>query len=329
MDYCLEIKNIMANEISLFKDYLNSKESSLLVKDFSYDYKIYHSKSKPLKAKSFNTKLPSFNIKTFKVKDIYGLLYLMEEEKKNPSFYGAIVSYDGVPYNIFSYNFIEMFSVISMMKDFNVYSYYNSDKNQIELSEEDKERTKKYLQNLDIKNIKISHEKKDQKEELYFMCKNRNVEDYGMHLSDLHMKVNDSPAEIIKQVFRISDEYLFNIEAIGPEEIAIDTNDWMVECSIIDLGAVVPAYGWFKKEDENMKDMVCATKHPNISSNGQSYCTGIHVRESITGISELTYGNLNSPLNQNIWGDHSLSIAKEFIELYWSLLISIDIKEMK
>jgi hypothetical protein len=287
----------------------------------------------------------------YDVLGLVGLANLLDTMSGNLDFYGCIVLIDKdnqkIPYNPLSESFMKklLAGVISVKDDTKlkvfVYSVKGMVDNDVALQTVD------MLSNISVVSAEtIKIEKPDDEEEIKTLwlkapsywddnnsqqsaVNNGTLED--IHLDQLHKSIQFTASDKIDY----KDLLAFDIDMLINSEIEDNSNsiikkmlekNWMIELSVIDIGGmIVPAYGLFEHKDNAMYDILCATKHPNISSDGSDYCTGVNGRTTLKGISELSYGNLTSQLNSKIWSKNSLSIAKGFVAYYTEKFMSLEV----
>jgi len=335
----ITLKRLFLNELERFVD-TKKDDKNIFKKTFSLDYSIYTTKTEPIEQQKYNyTAFPDIKMIPYNVKGIEGMISLVNEMIQLPEFFGALVLLDSkedtkkAPYNILSYTFIRKLqeNIIKIPKEVKVIIYLHKDK----ISENIIKQTEEYLLNLELN--EISFEPKDddtenkQKEPTLLLKAPKEWEDTDndIHLSDLHIEIKKKELRNVSKTQHIDIEMIKNAELVYENEQVkqlLKEGNWCVEMGVIDLGGTIaPAYGIYKHNNNIIEDIVCVTKHPNISSNGSNYCTGVNGKTTIKGVSELSYGNLSSPMNINIWHKDSFSIAKAFQKVYWDLLLSIEV----
>jgi hypothetical protein len=329
------MKRLLAEELLKFVE-SKKDDKNISKKSFSVDYAIYSTDSLPdSKNKEYEyIGIPSFNAITYTVKGIEGMMTLLNESIDNPTFYGAIAliktknNEEKTPYNILSYTFIRKIADKSItINDGTKVIIYSLKK---KINEDVVDSYEEQLMSLDMKDIIIEQEEgSDDKPSLLLKApKEWEDADRGVHLSDLHVQLDTRD-------INTNTLLKFDIDMIRNAELTyenlkvkqmLSAGSWMVDMGCIDAsGVVVPAYGFYLHKNGKMYDLICAQKHPNISFCGSNYCTGTNGKQTIKGVSELSYGNLSSPMNSSIWHEDSFSIAKAFQKVFWNMLCKTEI----
>jgi len=309
----LVLNKMLSDEISEFKNYVVENKGIVKSNNISYDYGIYETtidnKDMSLNAKG---EMPNFNISMFKAKNFDGMIELLRLSMENDLFYGLIfIDNDNKPHNLLSYDVISKLNKFKTLTNIKVAVYLSTTK-------PIKKHTKtaeEAIMTLEVKNISLSvDESKDP--ELYLMAPEE-MREIVDHIDEYHIKVDDNV-----KLITIAEEMLFNCKMQDGSSLTT-INNWSIELSMIDSSIIIPTYGWFSKKDGNVLPLLSNVMHPNVSSSGSSVCTGSHIKNSIIGISELSYGNLNSPMNSTIWDSKmSLSIARGYVNIYHKLLLA-------
>ena len=332
-------------------------DTDVNVEHFSETYGIYVSKFdrdyvKSLIDKKENlSQIKDMKVTGYDVQGLIGLANLLDTMSDNPDFYGCIVLIEKanqkIPYNPLSESFMKKLTsgVIKINDDTKlkvfIYSINGEVDNDVALQTVD------MLSKISVINAEtVQIEKPDDEEEVKTLwlkapvawdtnnsqnsvVNNGTLED--IHLDQLHKSITFTASNRIdyKDLLAYDIDMLLNSEIEDNSNSIIKRmldNNWMIELSVIDIGGmIVPAYGFFEHKDNAMYDILCATRHPNISNDGSNYCTGANGRTTLKGISELSYGNLTSPLNSNIWSKNSLSIAKGFVAYYTEKFLNLEV----
>jgi len=311
-------KDILQKDLNQYIFFCKNNENNMNIIDFSPFYGIYQLKKEiePLEMHNEMTKIPSMKTKVYKVNDITSMMYMLDTLIGQDSFYGALMIVDKKPINPLSYHFIRNFDKYKELKDFKFAVYTINDKIDKNIAKKVEEK----ILELDITDIKFDVENSNIS---FYMYAPQYLEEFEYHLSSLHKKIDENTNIMDKDL-----DWIYNIGVSDTNEKTIKIlkdNDWLIELQAIESGVLFPSYGFFQKKGNKIIDIACATKHPNISTNGTNYCTGTNVKYSIQGVSELNYGNLNSPMNNTIWSNNSHSIAKGFQKVFFDIIKNFDL----
>lgn len=266
--------------------------------------------------KSSNGNTDSYELKmdTYKVNNDKELVAVLRKEAKRDDFYGAVVVIDSQPYNPLSFIYINR--EISINKETTLVMYYRKDKIDNKIVDEVYNKVKEIY----IEDIEIESKETEYNEISMTAYAPRELEDMNLdiHLDSIHVQISNNISEQEKALLLMSRPMLLNtkINTMFDSSSNLIGDNWGIEHSVIYNGSVLPTYGFWKYVDGKMKKLITATDHPNVSREGDRYCTGINNHKSIRGIAELCYGNLNSPLNSNIYHENTFSVAKGYIRFF-------------
>jgi hypothetical protein len=292
---------------------------NIKIEEFSTIYGIYdiNSKHKQDKIQHLSSTPPEFKMVKITINSILELVQVLNREIDNDKFYGALfLDDDKNPINPLSNHFINNTNLYKYT-DVDLYLYYLESTFDKKIVDE----TMKILEDVTINNLIVQNVNAD--EVIVVISADETLESQGFHLSDHHEVIDFTKTLSLnydKDVYRRVKPSIYNAEI---EKVLKER--WGIEQSIIDYGIKVPTYGIFIHNDGNIETICASSEHPNIK--GSSWCTGSNMLYSVIGISELTYGNLNSPMESMIWYNkvETLSKAKGFQKHWIEIIKSLSI----
>ena len=256
---------------------------------------------------------------------------------QTPLFYGLLFVKDKYPINILSYNFIYDKDIVGWFlsqKEIE-YSVYSYPLNQSTVKGLEKEKTESTYTEILDNNVSLIEEIatsitswKPAKMTTQINNIDTNIIgelqynhfendfDGAIHLSDFQTTIqvtkedrNLNNSDFVKKyrellILKPEDKYKIKLNLQGEAESSseiLTNGEWVGLLDKIDAGVVLPAYGIYKHNRNGSMSQWYGVGHPNIEKNGNNYCTGRINKYSEKGLSELQYGNLNSPMNTDIW----------------------------
>lgn len=310
------LKETIAKKIIENVNTIRDNGESVHTADFSETYMIYMSKTEerfPITT-SNETLFPHMSIE----KKTYNSLHTLYEDLKIFSkvlnFYGALTILDKKPHNILTKNFHDRLKKGQKIDQMEVYFYFIVKTATTVVDTEIAKATYKFLQNYKLLklsfvptgagtgNIKII---------LKTPAVIDNLNEY--HLSDYHVSL-DADSTSVKDLMPYDIDFLLNSEVTDEVTNFPLPEHWVIEVNACQRSSFFPMYGIFRKKIHNVVETVISpTAHTNITAD--DYCTGVNLKNSVKGIAELCYANLDSPMQTNVWDTRkSLSIAKGFIQ---------------
>jgi len=279
---------------------------------------------------------PDFKINGYSINNAVDLASAITEARTSDRYYGSIVVIDNIPYNPLSYLFIDKLSrgIISLV-DSTVYNYfYQKD---VKIDNDIVKATEDEVLSLVISHISLdSEEEVGSKNLILRLLASESLQDISYedfeHLSDFHTDIHITDSILEKELFHklvlMDFDYIKNAELILQNDIerTITDGDWSIEMSIIDKGVKLPSFGFFSKRGDKVERVLSSVAHPNVTADGTNYCTGVQSKNSIDGIAELSFGNLTSPFVSNVWGEDSPSVAKGFQNVFYEMLMGLDVE---